>query len=250
MKYCTKSSFFILLGILFGSNFDADQAQSAQVTTPTTVATNSKKLLLFGIKGVLLYPDMNNVKGGSFGALFGLTPEVVEKELFEALWSLRVNGLRGYTNTYPQIIEAWLTNQMTNQAAQQYAVSHIKHNCGFFKKIRVKPAAEIAFSPYDSARVLSVNHAIVSLAQNCKSKGHKIAVCSSWNSDSYDAVKNTHYSVFNSFDASYISGACGILACEGRFYDQFLKEYKAEDMACSMNYANRAFCKFCVPHTI
>ncbi len=234
MKNCTKSLFFILIGTLFFGNFEADQAVSAQDSSISASIAQSKKLLLFGIKGskdsCLLYPDLTRVKGGGFGALFGLTPEVVERELFEELRSLHVNGMRGYTGTYPEIIEAWLTNQMSNQDAQRYAVYHIKHNCGFLKKMRVKPAAEIAFSPYDAANVLSVNHDMVSLAQSCKAKGHTIAICSSWNREAFLAVKNTHYSAFAPFEAFYISGDCGILACEGHFYDKFLKDYKAQDI--------------------
>lgn len=229
MKNCSKSFFLVLLGMLFVNNFDAEQP--AQVTIPApAAAVQSKKLLLFGIKGVLFYPDLSKVKGGGIGALFGFTPDVVEKELFEILLSLHVNGLRGYTGTYPMLIEAWLTNQMTNEAAKEFALYHIKHNCGFgLKKMRLKLAAETAFSPYDSANVLSINHTVVSLAQSCKAKGHTIAICSSWNNDAFNALKQTHYSVFTQFDQTFISGNCG-LACEGRFYDQILKNYKAEDI--------------------
>lgn len=233
MKTATKSLFFIALGILFSTDFDAEQAFVAtQKTTPTT---QKKKLLLFGVKGstegsCLLYPDLTRVKGGSFGALLGLTPDVVQKELFDTLRSLNVDGIQGYTGTYPMLVEAWLTNQMPTEKVQYWALQHVKNSCGFMKKMRLKPAAEIAFSPYDAANALSVNHNIVSLVQRCKANGHTVAVCTSWNSECFQAVKNTHYSAFSPFDAFYISGDCGMLACEGRFYDQFLKTYAAEDI--------------------
>jgi FMN phosphatase YigB (HAD superfamily) len=237
MKNCTKSLFLILVGIFFASNFDAEQSKqtSTQNTHQKTTESSSKKLLLFGVKGKkgsggILYPDLSNMKGGGFAALFGMTPEVVEEELFEVLQSLHVKGFHDYTGTYPMIIEAWLTNKMKYQLAQHYAVEHVKNNCGFFKKMKLKPAAEIAFSPYDAAKALSINHDIISVAQKCKAKGHTIAICSSWNKESFDAVKNIHYSAFAPFEGMYISGSCGILACESRFYDQFLKDYNANDI--------------------
>jgi hypothetical protein len=44
-----------------------------------------QKCILFGIKNVLLYPDVKKVSGGSLGGLLGFTPEKVEKELFDML---------------------------------------------------------------------------------------------------------------------------------------------------------------------
>ena len=187
-------------------------------------------MILFGIKDVLFFPDLSKVTGGKLTAFFGLRPEVVEGEFFDTLRSLHVNGLRGYTGTYPELIEAWLTNQMNNQDTQKYALQHIRHHCGLLKKTRLKITAEYAFSPYDSAKVLSVNRAIFFLAQNCKAKGHTIALCSSWNSDSFNAAKQMYPAIFGLFDAFYTSGDCGILACESRFYEPLLKNYTAENI--------------------
>ncbi len=229
MKRNTQLFIFFLLGILFSTHHHAtDLALATDTSSPHT--TQSKKLILFGIKDVLFFPDLSKVPGGKLTALFGLRPEVVEREFFDTLRSLHVNGLRGYTGTYPELIEAWLTNQMSNQDVQKYALHHIKRHCGLFKKTRLKITAEYAFSPYDSAKVLSVNRAIFSLAQNCKSKGHSIALCSSWNSDSFNAAKQMYPSIFGLFDTFYTSGDCGMLACESRFYEPLLKNYKAEDI--------------------
>lgn len=228
MKKITRLFIFVPLGLLFLANHTTDFALTAD--TPLSQTSQSKKLILFGIKDVLFFPDLSKVTGGRLTALFGLNPEVVEGEFFDTLRSLHVNGLRGYTGTYPELIEAWLTNQMNNQDAQKYALQHIKHHCGLLKKTRLKITAEYAFSPYDSAKVLSVNRAIFSLAQNCKAKGHAIALCSSWNSDSFNAAKQMHPTIFSLFDAFYTSGDCGMLACESRFYEPLLKNYKAEDI--------------------
>ena len=228
MKTATKKFFFILLSTFFIGT--SNTQTTTAVTTSPPDNSPSKKLLLFGINDVLLFLDKTKITGSSFASLFGLTPEVVEKELFEVLRSLHVNGLQNYTGMYPEIIEAWLTNQINNQTTQKYAIHHIKRHAGFFKKIRLKLTAEVAFSPYDSAQVLSANAAIIALAQWCKAQGHAIAVCGSWNNDSFEAAKKIHAYAFAPFDAFYLSGCCGILACESRFYDQFLKEYKAENI--------------------
>jgi len=128
------------------------------------------------------------------------------------------------------IIEGWLTNIINNFQIKQESLRHIKSRCGLFQRLRLKAAAEIAFTPYEAAKVLSPNPTVISLAQSCKENGHTIAICTSWNSQSFNAIKNYHRSVFDRFDQFYISGTCGILACEERFYDQFLQNYKPENI--------------------
>ena len=199
-------------------------------STSTASDAHPKKLILWGIKGVLFYPDMSKVKGGGFGALLGYTPDYVEKELFGVLQSLYVPAVRSYTRTYPMLIEGWLTGALNNWQAKQEALKHIKNRCGLFQRMRLKAAAEIAFTPYESAKVLSANPTVISLAQSCKAKGHTIAICSSWNTEAFNAVKNYYRSVFDQFDTYYISGNCNILACEERFYEKIVEKYGAQNV--------------------
>jgi len=199
------------------------------MATATAQEAQPKKLVLWGIKGVLLHPDMSKVSGGNIGGLLGFTPEKVEQELFKALRPLRLS-LSTYTGTYPMLIEGWLTGAINNWQAKGMATSYIKKTCSFVKKMRLKTAAQLAFTPNDAAIILSRNQSVTSLAQACKSRGHTIAICSSWNAQSFQALQKHHSSLFAAFNAHYISGACGILACQEQFYDQMIRNYAPENI--------------------
>lgn len=189
-----------------------------------SITASSKKCVLFGIKGVLLYPDMKKVSGGSLGGLIGLTPEKVERELFETLEPMNVPSLPFHAHIYPAIIEAWLTGYMSNSQVHDEAYRYVKKHCGLIKGTRLKPAVNIAFSD-EQAKTFSTYNDTVTLARRCKSSGCIIALNTSWNRESFNTLKRVQNATLGFFDVSYISGYCGMLAALPEFYDTIINEY-------------------------
>jgi FMN phosphatase YigB (HAD superfamily) len=204
-------------------------ALSAIVHATASPTYPDKKIVLFGIKGVLLYPDMHKVSGGGLGGLLGMTPEKVERELFEALEPISVYHFPHYTRTYPAIIEAWLVNVLSNDQVHDDAHHYIKKHCGLTKRMRLSPAADIAFS-YKQAGTFSTYNEGFQLARNCKSKGLEIGLCSSWNRELFETLKNVQSGTLGIFGTSYISGYIGTLAATPSFYDAVLKDYAPENV--------------------
>ena len=190
------------------------------------LTASHQKCILFGIKNVLLYPDMKKVSGGSLGGLLGFTPEKVEKELFETLEPININSFPIYTRTYPAVIEAWLTGYLSNDETHDVTHHYIKKHYSILsvKGARLKTAVNIAFSD-QQAKTFSVYNDSVSLAHRCKQTGCTIALCTSWNRESFNNLKRVQSGALSFFDKSYVSGYCGMLAATPEFYDTIINEY-------------------------
>jgi FMN phosphatase YigB (HAD superfamily) len=193
------------------------------------VAAKTQKCVCFGIKGVLLYPDMHKVSGGGIGGMLGFTPEKVEKELFDTLEPLTLNNFPIWTRTYPVIIEAWLTGYRSNSQVHDDAHHYVKKHCGIMKAARLKTAVNIAFSD-EQAKTFSAYSDSVSLAKRCKSSGNTIALCSSWNRESFNNLKLVQKNTLGIFDTAYISGYCGMLAATPTFYDNVINDYGVDNI--------------------
>jgi FMN phosphatase YigB (HAD superfamily) len=199
---------------------------------PFAVADNAQppvKCVLFGIKGVLLYPDMKKVSGGGIGSLLGLTPEKCEKELMHALEPINVYNFPIFTHNYPAIIEAWLTNTMSNAQVHEIAHHYLKKHYHLVKLTRLKVGINTACSS-EQAKILSTYPQSVSLAQRCKNNGCVIALCSSWNRETFESLKQIQSSVVGLFNEYYISGYCGKLAATPEFYDSVINKYGVENI--------------------
>jgi FMN phosphatase YigB (HAD superfamily) len=193
------------------------------------LTASHQKCILFGIKGVLLYPDMKKVSGGSLGGLLGFTPEKVEKELFDTLEPISINNFPIYTRTYPAVIEAWLTGYLSNDETHDITHRYVKKHCSFMKGAHLKTAVNIAFSD-QQAKTFSAYHDSVALAHRCKDAGCAIALSTSWNRESFENLKRVQSNTLSFFDKSYVSAYSGMLAANPAFYDAAINEYGIENV--------------------
>jgi FMN phosphatase YigB (HAD superfamily) len=169
---------------------------------------------------------MKKVSGGGIGGMLGFTPEKVEKELFETLEPITVKSFPIYSRTYPTVIEAWLTGYLSNDETHDITHHYIKKHYGILsvKGARLKTAVNIAFSD-KQAGTFSAYHDSIALAHNCKHAGCTIALCTSWNRESFNNLKRVQSNALSFFDTSYVSGYCGMLAANPVFYDAVINEY-------------------------
>jgi len=188
-----------------------------------------KKCVLFGIQGVLLYPDIHKISGGRLGSKLGFTPEKIEQELIETLQPIAVSNFPIYTQTYPVLIEAWLTGYLSNAQIAETAIHHIKKHCGVMKASRLKQAIKLACSD-EQAKTFSTYNDSVALARRCKKAGCTIALSSNWSKESLPSLMKEQNIALGFFDTSYISGYCGMLAATPAFYDAVIKDYGLDNI--------------------
>jgi hypothetical protein len=182
-----------------------------------------QKCILFGIKNVLLYPDVKKVSGGSLGGLLGFTPEKVEKELFDMLEAINVPNSG---DIYPPVIDAWLIDDLSNAQVHDIARHYIKKHFGFLsvKGARLKTAVNIAFSD-QQARTFSPIDSMVSLARRCKNAGCIIEICTSWNRQSFENLKRVQSATLSIFSEYNVSYNIHTLAARPGFYTDLINKY-------------------------
>lgn len=195
------------------------------------LTASHQKCILFGIKNVLLYPDMKKVSGGSLGGLLGFTPEKVELELFDTLEPINVNNFPIYTHTYPAIIEAWLTGRLSNDQVHEVTHHYVKKHFGLLsvKGARLKTAVNIAFSD-QQARTFSPIDSMVTLAHRCKNAGCIIETCTSWNEQSFENLKRVQSATLGIFDRHNVSCDHHMLAAQPGFYDELINKYGLDNI--------------------
>jgi predicted phosphatase len=203
------------------------------------LTASPKKCILFGIKNVLLYPDMKKVSGGSLGGLLGFTPGKVEKELFDTLEPINVPFDLGDRDIpisgdiYPLVIDAWLRDRLSNAQVHEITHHYVKKHFGLLsvKGARLKTAVNIAFSD-QQARTFSPIDSMVALAHRCKNAGHIIETCTSWNRQSFENLKSVQsdtLSIFYRHNVSY-NHPDHRLAAEPDFYTDLINKYGLENI--------------------
>ena len=188
------------------------------------------RTILCGIQNVLLFPDLDAIPGARAGAFFGITPESAEKELFDVLWNIPFNYKK--TPHYAPLLCYWLSVSNSSARVKQQAHKYIKKNIWFLKKVRLRQAAEYAFTPEKTACVLKPNSSFVSLLQLCKQSGHKLIVCSNWNKESFNALTRHHHTTFSLFDAAHISGFYNTLTNEKPFFENLFRTFQLKSKDC------------------
>lgn len=200
-----------------------------------TIKAIKQKIILCGIKDVLLITDISAIVGARAGSFIGYTPEVVENELYDILHGIKMKNskIKGFSSgLYSPLMCHWLLVPHSSAQVQRLALEYIDKKSSFFKKLRLRESAKIAFTPSRSAQALKQNRQMVELIRSCRSHGHTMVAYSNWNQESFIALTQLHKSLFALFDKQYISGNLGSLTFQEPFFKTILTDLQAQPHGC------------------